>query len=197
MSANFEITVNVDEVTPALARISERMRAKILLRAVAAGAAPVLEDMRANAPQESGLLKKSIKMRQRVYKGGLMRVAVIGPAKGFKQVVTVQRSGKKAGRIKATRAKGAVARAAAGRPMAIFRDPVKYAHLVEGGRKAVRPKTAKVLYSALHNIFFPKKGVRAVAARPFVARAVARRRQASLAAIREKLASGLKESVRR
>ena len=95
-------------------------RNRVARPAVREASAEIRKKMRALAPVNFGLLKKSIKSVMRTGKAG--PYAVIGPAHGFKQVVRID-----------------------GRNVAA--DPTKYAHLVEFGVQAhiIRPDTAKAL----------------------------------------------------
>lgn len=88
--------------------------------------------------RRSGLTGKSIGIVMRKGKAG--PVAVVGPRKGF------ARPGPD------------------GRP----HDPVKTAHLVEGGRKEVRPKTKKVMANKAVPEAIYGKQADAVAAKPFM-----------------------------
>lgn len=92
------------------------------------------------APDRStGTLKRSIGVVYRPYRKGQSFVFVIGPRMGM----------------------GAVAKD--GR----YLDPVQYAHLKEGGRKAVRPTNKKVMASSATGKIFGKKAA-AVMPAPFM-----------------------------
>jgi len=58
-----------------------------------------------------------------------------------------------------------------------YTDPVRYAHLVEHGRREVRPTKTRVLYSSALNRFFGQKAA-AVEAAPFMGPALPRSRAA-------------------
>jgi HK97 gp10 family phage protein len=187
------VSISLDgdrELMQLFEELPRRLANKVLVQAVSAAAAPIRDDMRNSAPKESGLLAKSIKIRSRKYKGGDMRMAVIGPSRGMKSPVIIQRTGKNLGHIRASKAKGAFERTWLDKGNAIMRDPAKYAHLVTGGRRGLHAKEKKVMWSALRNVFFPK-GVRAVAGRPFIQRAMARRRAQALEILRAKLGEGI------
>jgi HK97 gp10 family phage protein len=95
-------------------------RNRVARPAVREASGEIRKKMKALAPVDFGLLKKSIKNVMRTGKVG--PYAVIGPAHGFKQVVRMD-----------------------GRNVAS--DPTKYAHLVEFGTQAhiIRPENAKAL----------------------------------------------------
>lgn len=78
---------------------------------------------KARVSVETGLLKRSIGVRVRTYPSGNV-VGVVGPRKGFKRpIIRTRATGK--GQAKGT----------AGIRL-VYRDPTKYAHLVEGGTRA-------------------------------------------------------------
>jgi HK97 gp10 family phage protein len=87
-----------------LSGLGDRVLRKVARQAVSAGATPIQGSAKANAPEESGLLKKSIKKRVRTYKDSQTVVAIVGPDSSVKG----EYKGKK-------------------------RWPAKYAHLVEDG----------------------------------------------------------------
>lgn len=77
---------------------------------------PVLRSAKANAQKsnEFGLLVKSLGMKQKTYRRTATVVTLVGPRKVFKKrVYTIPRKNKP--------------------PIAVYRNPVPYAHLVEGG----------------------------------------------------------------
>ena len=76
--------------------------------------APVVQTAKANAPVESGLLRKSIGRVTRSYKRGFHKVAVVGPRAGFHGMVAMKIKGVVVGKPKK-------------------RNPLHYAHLVEYG----------------------------------------------------------------
>lgn len=118
--------------------------------------------------QRTGQLKRSIGAVYRAYRKSKVWVFVVGPRKGFRtQVAAVPKSarnrlirvlGKQRGRTVSGRQ--------VHRIVGKYVDPVKYAHLVEGGRKAVSPVKAKVLADGA---FVYGKRVWAVPPRPFMA----------------------------
>lgn len=73
---------------------------------------PVAKAMKAKAPRETGLLKKSIGLKVKGYKRAGIVVTLVGPRTGFKTEVIVDTPNG---------------------PRKEFRDPTKYAHLVEFG----------------------------------------------------------------
>lgn len=85
---------------------SQGKRNRIARPAIREASGEIRKKAKANAPKETGLLKKSIKNVVRTGKTGVY--AVIGPANGFKQEVV--RDGR-----------------------TVMSDPAKYAHLVEYG----------------------------------------------------------------
>lgn len=114
-----------------------------------------------------GLLSKAIGYLYRTYKKGTVWVYVIGPRKGFRQRVDAmpQRAQKKLIRLLGKRKRRKLTDAQVRILVAKSVDPVKYAHLVEGGRKAVRPTRKKILSDRINTY---GKRARAVAPSPFM-----------------------------
>lgn len=75
--------------------------------------APVVKTAKEKAPKETGLLKKSMGVKQKRYPRAGRIVTLVGPRTGFKQEVTVKDRN--------------------GNPVKVTRDPVRYGHLVEFG----------------------------------------------------------------
>lgn len=91
-----------------LSRLKEAVKRRVLRKAVTAASKPVLKAAKTKAPKQTGLLRKSLGRRTKTYRKSGVAVAVVGPREGFSKEVVV--NGKSE-----------------------FRNPVKYAHLVELG----------------------------------------------------------------
>lgn len=134
MADNFSVKIEgAVELKRLLAELPAAPTRRALRAAVSVGATPALERARALVPVETGLLKKSLGRRLKVYPASGNVVAIIGPRSGFKREVT-----RKKGRRK---------------PRKELANPVKYAHLVELGFHApsgrfVPPKS--FLRAAIH-----------------------------------------------
>lgn len=104
-----------------------KVRRKVTRAMVAAGGRAVAKQAKGLAPKETGLLRRSIGSKVKVYKDTGIAVAVAGPRVGFRQEAERPRN-----------------RPGAPASMA---DPVKYAHLVELGTRhgAARPFLAPAL----------------------------------------------------
>jgi hypothetical protein len=89
---------------------------KVARKAMYAMTTPVLQTARAKVRVRYGILKRSLGRVIKTYRQSGATVGVVGPRKGFRVIIK-------------------------GKPV----DPVKYAHLVEFGRKAVTVKKKKVL----------------------------------------------------
>ena len=94
--------------------------------------------VKAAAPVESGLMKLAIgSSKLKTYGGGTIFITT-GVRRGFRRAVTATRGGKLRVRSKPfTEAN----------PGEAVRDPVKYLHIVTGGRKALTATKSKVLYT--------------------------------------------------
>jgi hypothetical protein len=112
------------------------------------------------APVESGLMKLAIGSSKLKTYGSTIFITT-GVRRGFRRAVTASRQGKLRARSKSY---------TAANPSEVVRDPVKYLHLVTGGRKAITAVKSKLLYSAATNKFFGKS-VAAAKPNPFVDRA--------------------------
>jgi len=88
---------------------------KVVAQASRKAFAPVVSSAKSNVVKDTGLLKKSIGIKQKRYPRAGRIVTIVGPRTGF---------GKK---IMAKTIRGEVE---------VFRDPVRYAHLVEYGTQA-------------------------------------------------------------
>lgn len=101
-----------DQVVSALQDLEKKVRKKALRAAVSKAGSIILKRAKQLAPKDSGLLKKSLGRKVKVYPSGVA-VAIVGPRKGFRQ--------------DATRRKGKWA------AVSTIADPTKYGHLVELG----------------------------------------------------------------
>jgi hypothetical protein len=128
--------------------------------------------------KRTGQLHKSIAYIYRTYRRGNVWLYVVGPRKGFRvRVSDLTRAGQRAALRRIGRKKGRrrvkLTEAQSLKFLQSYVDPVKYAHLVEGGRKAVRPKEKKVLSgggagSGTTGMTIYGKKARAVQPRPFM-----------------------------
>lgn len=100
--------------------LATAVRNRILRAAVMAAGKVVLSRAKADAPRESGLLRKSMARKVKVYRNSGVAVAIVGPRKGYKQQVT-----RKRGKWRAS---------------TVWADPVRYAHLVELGTRPHRQR---------------------------------------------------------
>lgn len=107
----------LEEVLKALDAVDKKIRRKAIRQAVGAAGKIVLAAAKQKVPKNSGLLRKSLGRKVKVYRGSGVAVAIVGPRAGFRQQVS--RDGR--------------------RP--VLSDPAKYAHLVEGGVGAHGYKT--------------------------------------------------------
>lgn len=112
----FKIKAQVEgakEVLAAIGGLADKLKKKLLKKAVGEAGRLVLKRAKQLVPRDSGLLKKSLGRKVKVYRNTGTAVAIVGPRKGFRQPVT--------------RAKGRW------KPRTETADPIKYAHLIEQG----------------------------------------------------------------
>ena len=117
--------LGVDNIDRMLRGWSPAARRRIVRPGISKASRHVSRSARAKAPAESGLLRKSIGVVVRTYPNGNV-VGVVGPRHGFKKAIG--RIGSKS-RVITKRNVGQVSEA----HKVQLRNPVKYAHLVEGG----------------------------------------------------------------
>jgi HK97 gp10 family phage protein len=113
-------------VLQALADIDKKVARKALKEAVKEAVKPVLKAARAKVPVDTRTLKKALGTKIKPYKNSLTVVGIVGPRK--------DKGGKdKSGKARVSKRKKLVRTSASGRQY--FRDPVKYAHLLEFGTR--------------------------------------------------------------
>ena len=105
----------LQEMIQSLAGLKEAVIRRILRAAVSKGSQIIMKKAKQLASRETGLLRKSIGRKVKVYRTSGVAVAMVGPRIGFRTTVT-----RKKGKL---------------RPTPTISDPVKYAHLVERGTK--------------------------------------------------------------
>jgi hypothetical protein len=139
--------------------------------------------LRSEAPEETGLLKRALGATPvKTYRNVLFATA--GVRRGFRQAVTHNAKG----RVRLTRKTPD--------QEGMYRNPTKYLHLVEGGRKALSVATAKALYSAQSGKFFGKR-VQAAKPQPFVGRTFDRIADAVVVDVSETVAQGVVDAAAR
>jgi hypothetical protein len=145
------------EMFAALPRAAQERVLKGLVKKGGKRLAGAIED---EAPAESGLLRRAVGVSQlKTYGQGTIFITA-GVRRGFRRAVTMRRNGRFARLSKAFSENA---------EQELMRDPVRYLHLVTGGRKAILQE-GKKLYSAQMNKFFGKQ-VAKVDPNPFVDRA--------------------------
>jgi len=114
------------ELQKRLEQLAPKLEKKALRRGVTKGMRQVAKLAKSNAPRETGTLKRSIGQKIKTVRGSVY--GIVGPRKGFKTAVTVSKRGKKKRLTKSAEAKGGTATE--------YRDPIRYAHLVEFGSRS-------------------------------------------------------------
>ena len=105
-------------------RLRDRYGQKVAKKAARAATQPVLVDMRAGTPVESGTLKKSVKKSVRGFRKNSIVIGLVGVARGV-----------------------------SGEFQGVVRIPEFYAHLVEFGRARVTPKKGNKVLTNKKNFF--------------------------------------------
>lgn len=112
----------LSDVMKSLEGLKASVGRRILRKAITDATRPILKDAKSKCPRETGLLRKSLGRKTKVYRKSGVVVGIVGPRTGFKQMVTIKdrRTGK---------------------TVEVLRNPTKYAHLVEYGtlKAAAKP----------------------------------------------------------
>jgi HK97 gp10 family phage protein len=156
----------LEELIRRLESLDPKMRRKTLKAAVNAGSRILLAEMKAGVPSslnDTGLLRKSLGRRIKVYRQSGIVVAIVGPRRGFKQEIGMSSSGKYKGKP-------------------IYRNPTRYAHLVEFG---TGPRVQKST----------GRSTGRMGARPFMRPALESSRGPVFDAMREVMEAGLAEAA--
>lgn len=98
----------LDDLFARLKAIPKKLQNKALKDGVGKAGKEILWKAKGKAPRKSGLLRKSLGRKVKVYRNSGAAVAIVGPRKGFKGLA--ERGGRE-----------------------VMSDPVRYAHLVELG----------------------------------------------------------------
>lgn len=106
----------VAQAVQSLEKYKQGIRSRVLRKAITKAAQPLTKDAKRRVGLRTKQLKKSIGYRVKVYRTTGNVFAAIGPRQGFRSTYL-------------------------GKPV----DPIKYAHIHERGRRAVRVKKARVL----------------------------------------------------
>ena len=141
--------------------------------------------LRSEAPMETGLLKRAMGATPvKTYRNVLFATA--GARRGFERAVE---PGKKGGVRLVRPSPHFLIRG-------MYRDPTKYLHIVEGGRKAVSAINVKSLYSAQSGRFFGKS-VAAARPQPFVEKTFDRVANSVVVVISDSVAQGVVDAAAR
>jgi len=126
--ATFAMQLTGDrEVLRMFGELPERARKRVMEPLLAEASRAVAAIARADAPKETGLLERALgPSKLSRYGGGTKLFIAVGARRGFRRAVSRTRGGK--GKVlsaaRTDRGEGAM-----------VRDPIKYLHLVTGGRK--------------------------------------------------------------
>lgn len=178
----FQVSAKIEGLEPlikSLQALEKKAAKKILKDAVNEGSKLILKAAKANVPTgPTGLLKKSLGRKVKVYRNTGKVVAIIGPRSGFKQT----KQGKQLTALgKKFKDAGA--------------NPVHYAHLVEFGRHAVSPQDAKVLAIAFPDAVAFRPSAEAVPPHPFMRPALDSTQSAVRGVIEQKIREGIEREA--
>ena len=196
MQAGLGISLNIEgdnRLMRVFRTLPDTMRKKHVRRGVTKAARVIAREARDYAPVQTGLLRRSIGSKVKTYGGTIM--GIVGPRAGMRQRVALVRKRKS----RWLTGKRAVKTAAILGHHTEYRDPAKYAHLVEFGTgeryvgegkggKARRAK-GKILFG--RGRFWGKR-VKGTVARPFLRPAFQRRQFDAFKIIEQEVIAGLK-----
>jgi hypothetical protein len=114
----------VKEIEAAFKNLDAKLKGQTLRKAIAEGKKVYLNALKAAAPKETGLLRKSLGTRAKTYKKGLIASQTIGPRSGFRQEMVVKIKDKKGKWVGSKKQ---------------MRDPRRYAHILEKRNPWIRP----------------------------------------------------------
>jgi HK97 gp10 family phage protein len=129
----FEMSMKIkgmEKLIKKMGHLQNRVQSRILRKAIRHAEKPVRTMARRLAPKESGLLKKSIGAKIKVQMSKRIAYAVVGPRKGQGKEVAITDKGKV---YLDTTEKQRKRNAGRNIVKTEFRDPAKYAHIVERG----------------------------------------------------------------
>lgn len=131
------ITVTTTGVKEAIANVRQlpkRFRRKGYRVALNAAGGVYKNEVEKRAPTETGILKKSMRVKVAVpYNESKPAWVKVGPGRGLKQAVDIASKGKKKGQLVAIQKK--ITKLLPESSRTKYRIPTRYAHLVEGGTK--------------------------------------------------------------
>lgn len=183
------------EIQEALRALPEKMQLHAIQPGVRKAQAVIAKAMKGGAPARSGLLRTSIGVSSaKIYPRKQIVYGAAGPKRGFKRMMhtAIGDTGQGTrGRVYRTKLKKKDFMAAE----VGMANPVKYAHLVERGRKAARPTKKKAMVDSTRGYPVFMKRSRGVAGRPFMARALASSRAAAFEALRAGIQDGLAKQL--
>lgn len=196
-SGSIDLTMTGDkEMLRLFAELPGRVQKKHAAIALMQGAKPILDAARANAPSETGLLKKSIKARRVKKKHkGHPALVIIGPTH-MKRAYRRMTSGKSAGKLRGVGKKG-LAKAAARGDAVQWRDPGNYGHLVEKGRIALVAPTKRGKKIMVGHEGIIGRRAKAVPPHPFLRPAFESGKRGALERIRKSLWKGIEMEARK
>lgn len=185
--------VGLDRFRKSLLALEKKIRNKVTKAGVKAALKPVIQAVKQEVPADTGSLKKSIGEKSKSYRGGTVQTAMVGARVGFKREIirTVSKRGKQ--KIKTKRTKlGATKRRE-------VRDPAKYLHLAEGGRKAVKAQGGKLVFRGAGGKIVAVRSVKKAQGRRFMRTAwrASKRTafQAMMTAMQSAMESAIKEAA--
>ena len=129
MKASFKV-LGVDDLIRTMRDWKRSVRKRVLYNAVRKCGPVIKRAIKPLVPRESGTLKKSIAHKVYTHRSGEGAGVVVGPRKGFSQMVTVRTKGRLRGRYRTVKRGGETTAT-----RQVKRVPDNYAHLVEFGHR--------------------------------------------------------------
>ena len=173
---------------PAVQRRLEDLKREILKKimapAVERATKRLAEMEKQSAPDRSGLLRQALgATKGKTYLEKLTAWSAVGPRRGYGRILLARMT------TKGVRVRRTSKKFTEENTLSTYANPVKYAHLVRGGRKAIVALGKKALYDKFTGRFFGHS-VKAAAPHDFAASAIAQAPSAAQEATQE-MAAGV------
>jgi hypothetical protein len=146
----FTVRAKLDGLQPILKRLEglkRSMQKSIIRKAVDAAGKETEAAIKPLVPKDTGLLLRSMGRKVVVGRKSGVALAIVGPRTGYKVVRAQARTAKSQTAFAVNKKTGKVRKVILrlGSRSPVQSNPTQYGHLVEGGRKGVKPTSKKAL----------------------------------------------------
>lgn len=144
------------DCTRRLMDVPEKIRKRILRKAIEAGGNPLVREARKAAPKDAGNLRRSLDKKVLVYSGGTVAIAIVGQRKHYNSV-------------RRKRGHGGISRTGAAVPIHLVELPTR-PHRIPKVYKKIQVKTTKEYRDAQRRLGMNFRQYRIEASKPLVMR---------------------------